>query len=135
MPNDKPRRFSWRDRRMSFVYALRGIQHLALTQHNAWLHALATIVVVLMGLAFRISSMEWCCLILCLTIVWTAEAFNTSLELLTDLVSPEFHPAAGKVKDAAAGAVLIAATGALLVGLIVFAPYLMLMVIRWAPNR
>ncbi len=67
--------------------------------------------------------MEWCCLVLCLMVVWTAEALNTALELLTDLVSPEFHPLAGRAKDAAAGGVLIAAVGSVIVGAIVFVPY------------
>jgi len=110
---------------MSFVYAWRGLVHLLRTQHNAWLHVVATIVVSLMGFTFRISSTEWCCLILCLTVVWTAEALNTAVESLTDLVSPEFHPLAGQAKDVAAGAVVIAATGTAIVGAIVFVPYLL----------
>ncbi len=130
MPNDKPKEFSWQDRRRSFVYAFRGVKHVLRTQHNAWLHAVATIVISSMGLAFRITKTEWCCLILCLTVVWTAEALNTAVELLTDLVSPEFHPLAGQCKDVAAGAVLIAAVGAFLVGSIVFGPYLMNLVIQ-----
>jgi diacylglycerol kinase (ATP) len=129
-PNDTPKIFSWRDRQKSFVYAFRGIKHVLRTQHNAWLHALGAFVVMLMGFAFRITATEWCCLIICLTVVWTAEALNTALELLTDLVSPEFHPLAGKCKDVAAGAVLIAAVGAGLVGAIVFSPYLMKLVIQ-----
>ena len=83
-----------------------------------------------MGFAFRITATEWCCLIICFTAVWTAEALNTALELLTDLVSPEYHPLAGQCKDVAAGAVLIAAVGAGLVGAIVLAPYLMRLAIQ-----
>ena len=130
MPNDKPKGFSWQDRRKSFGYAFRGIKYVLRTQHNAWLHAVATIVVASMGFAFRITTMEWCCLIICLTVVWTAEALNTALELLTDLVSPEFHPLAGQCKDVAAGAVLIAAIGAGLVGFIVFGPHLLQLAIQ-----
>jgi diacylglycerol kinase len=130
IPNDKQKSFSWRDRRKSFVYAFRGIKYVLRTQHNAWLHALATIVVLLMGFAFRITITEWCCLIICLTVVWTAEALNTALELLTDLVSPEYHPLAGQCKDVAAAAVLIAAVGAGLVGAMVFSPYLVKLAIQ-----
>jgi diacylglycerol kinase (ATP) len=56
--------------------------------------------------------------------VWTAEALNTAIELLTDLASPEYHPLAGKAKDVAAGAVLIAAIGAIAIGFLVFGPHL-----------
>ncbi len=123
----KSRKFSWRDRGKSFSHAFRGIQDMLLTQHNAWLHAIATTIVFATGVAFRITNMEWCCLVLCLMVVWTAEALNTALELLTDLVSPEFHPLAGRAKDAAAGAVLMAAVGSVIVGAIVFVPYAWLM--------
>jgi diacylglycerol kinase len=50
------------------------------------------------------------------------EAVNTAIEYLTDLVSPEYNPLAGKVKDIAAGAVLIAAIGAVVAGVMIFLP-------------
>ncbi len=99
------------------------------SQHNAWLHAVATMIVCATGLAFQISRIEWCLIALSMVAVWTAEAFNTALECLTNLASPDHHPLAGKAKDVAAGAVLIAAIGAALVGGIVFIPYFQKMVI------
>jgi diacylglycerol kinase len=130
MPKVKPNKFSWQDRRMSFVYALRGIRHVIRTQHNAWLHVVATAAVLLLGFSLSISGIEWCCLIVCLTVVWTAEAFNTALESLTDLITPEFHPLAGIAKDVAAGAVLIAAVGTAMVGALVFVPHVWLLLNR-----
>ena len=53
-------------------------------------------------------------------LVWVAESFNTALEFLTDLVSPEWRPLAGQVKDLAAAAVLLAAATALTVGVLIF---------------
>ena len=103
---------------------------MCVTQHNAWLHALATLIVLSAGVVFRISNMEWCCLILCFVAVWAAEAMNTAVELVTDLASPELHPLAGKAKDVAAGAVLIAAIGSVIVGAIVFVPYIWAMIAR-----
>ena len=90
------------------------------SQHNAWLHAVATMIVCAAGLAFQISRIEWCLIALSIVTVWTAEAFNTALECLTDLTSPDHHPLAGKAKDVAAGAVLIAAAGAAAIAAIVF---------------
>ena len=52
-----------------------------------------------------------------------AKLFNTAIEKLVDLVSPERHPVAGQVKDIAAGAVLICAVAAAIIGLIIFIPY------------
>ena len=63
-------------------------------------------------------------MVLAITAVWVAEGLNTALERLTDLVSPGFHPLAGKAKDIAAGAVLITVIGAVSIGIIIFGPRL-----------
>src|SRR5215470_15567013 len=93
-------------------------------QHNAWIHATATVAVILAALFFRISSAEWCWIILAISIVWTAEALNTAFEFLADAASPEFHPLVQHAKDVAAGAVLITAVAAVIIGSIVFWPYI-----------
>ena len=107
----------------SFGYAFKGIAVLLMSQANAWIHATATIVVATLGLYFHIKATEWCFLLLAMALVWVAEAVNTALEFLTDLVSPDYHVLAGKAKDVAAGAVLIAAIFAVLIGGIIFVPY------------
>jgi len=119
------RPFSVGDRMRSFRYAFRGIRCILRTQHNAWLHALATAAVVIAGMALRVSTTEWCLLVLAMMGVWTAEAFNTSLEQLADAVSPQEHPLVGTAKDLAAGAVLLSAIGSAVIGLIVFGPRVM----------
>ena len=65
---------------------------------------------------------EWALVALAVAGVWAAELFNTAIEALTNLVSPGYHPLAGRAKDVAAGAVLLAALGALAVGGLVFGP-------------
>ena len=92
------------------------------SQHNAWLHAAATIVVAGAGLALRLTHAEWCWIVLAVVSVWTAEAFNTAFEFLCDVASPDFHPLVRKAKDVAAGGVLIAALGAAVIALLVFGP-------------
>jgi diacylglycerol kinase (ATP) len=101
------------------------------SQHNAWIHAAATVVVVASGLYFRVTKAEWCWIILAIISVWTAETLNTAFEFLTDVASPEFHPLAEKAKDVAAGAVLIAAIGSVFIGLLVLGPYAWTMVRGW----
>jgi diacylglycerol kinase (ATP) len=100
-----------------------GIRVMISSQHNAWIHAAATVAVALGGLYFGLTKAEWCWVILAVISVWTAEALNTAFEFLTDVASPEFHPLAAKAKDVAAGAVLIAAIGSILIGLVIFGPY------------
>ena len=93
-------------------------------QHNAWVHAAATVAVIVAGLVLRVSTVEWCCLIVAMMAVWTAEALNTAFEFLCDVASPAFHPMVAKSKDVAAGGVLLSAVGAVAIGLLVFVPHL-----------
>lgn len=109
----------------SFGYAFKGIASLLKKEHNAWIHCLAIVVVTSLGFYFQITSTEWCIVLLCFGMVLAAEGFNTAIERLVDLVSPERHPVAGDVKDVAAGAVLICAIAAAIIGCIIFLPYLL----------
>ena len=72
--------------------------------------------------------LEWIAVILAIGLCMTAEAFNTAIESVVDLASPEQHPLAGRAKDVAAGAVLLAAMTAVVVGVIVFGPRLLAIV-------
>lgn len=104
-------------------YALRGIGFM-LAARNARLLLGVTLAVVAGGLRVGLSPLEWCAVLVALALVWIAETLNTALERLTDLVSPEYHPLAGKVKDVAAGAVLMAMLAAVSIGAILFGPRL-----------
>lgn len=114
---------SFSARARSFRHALSGIGTMLTTQHNAWIHLLATLLVVIAGFSFGVSKTEWCLLVLAITAVWVAEALNTALERLCDVASPDFHPLVKQSKDVAAGAVLLCAVGASTIGIIVFLPY------------
>lgn len=112
----------FKGRMFSFRYAFQGLRTMWRTQPNFRIHIVAAVVVTGMGFAFSVSGWEWCTLILCIALVLMAEAFNSALEFLTDLVSPDYHDLAGKAKDAAAAAVLIMALGASVVGFLIFVP-------------
>jgi diacylglycerol kinase (ATP) len=114
--------FSGRIRSLKFAF--NGIRIMIFSQQNAWIHAFATVIVIIFGVNFGLTKSEWCWIILAAISVWTAEALNTAFEFLTDVASPEFHPLAAKAKDVAAGAVLITAFGAVLIGFLIFSPYL-----------
>lgn len=119
-----PRPFSFGARLRSFVYAWRGVRAVLLSQHNAWLHAAATVLVVAAGVGLRVSRFEWLALVFAIVSVWAAEALNTALELLCDVASPSFHPLVARAKDVAASAVLICALGAVVIAGLVFVPHL-----------
>lgn len=115
--------FSLRKRFESFRYALNGLRTLLLTQHNAWIHLVATVLVLVLGLVLHIKCYEWIPLIIVISIVWMAEALNTAMEFLCDAAVPEIHPLIEKAKDVAAGAVFMSALSALVVGILVFGRY------------
>ena len=109
----------------SFKVAGKGVLYMLKHEHNAWIHTLATIVVCVAGLFFVISRFEWCCVVLAIVAVWTAEALNTALEFLADVTSPDFHPLVEKAKDVAAGGVLITSLGSIVIAVLIFGPYIM----------
>ncbi|MCE5209451.1 MAG: diacylglycerol kinase family protein [Chloroflexi bacterium] len=114
----------FRKRQKSFRYAFSGIAFVLKTQKNAWIHLFFTVLVITVGLLLKLSNIQWTALILCFGLVWLAEFINTAVEVVVDLVSPEFHPLARKCKDVAAGAVLIAAICSIIIGLLILAPAL-----------
>lgn len=116
--------FSIRKRIRSFGYAFEGMRTLVRDEHNARIHLAATVAAVALGLVFGISRWEWCAVALCIGAVLMAEAMNSAVEALADLVSPEFHPLVKKAKDVAAAGVLFMALASVAVGLIVFIPHL-----------
>lgn len=106
----------------SFRYAFEGWWYVLRTQRNAWIHALFSVVITIVGLWLRISAVEWAILILTYMVVWVAEFMNTALEAIVDMTMPRPHPLAKVAKDVAAAAVLIGALGAVLIGLLILGP-------------
>jgi diacylglycerol kinase (ATP) len=117
-------RFSIAARLKSFTYAFAGLAFMLRTQHNAWLHLAATIIVVALGAFLRVDANAWRWLIVAMALVWVAEAMNTAFEHLCDVVSPEFHLSVKRSKDIAAGAVLICTVAAALLGALTLWPYI-----------
>jgi len=112
------------ERLRSFVYAWRGIKSFVRREHNAWIHCAIIVVVTIAGFFFGITGWEWIAIVFSFGLVLAAEAFNSSIERLTDMVSPEKCKAAANVKDIAAGAVLICCIAAAIIGIIIFLPYI-----------
>lgn len=108
---------------INFLYAFQGIFFLIKTERNSIIYSVVSVLVGIFGFICHLGRMEWCALILAISFVWMAEAFNTAIELLADEISEERRERLGRAKDVAAGGVLLAALGALIVGILVFAPY------------
>jgi len=114
-----------RGRLFSFKYAFAGLRYVLITQRNAWIHTTITAAVIIVALFLELSFQDWGILLLAIGLVWTAEIFNTALEALVNLVSPQPHPLAKIAKDVSAAAVLISAVISIGIGLLILLPPLM----------
>lgn len=115
-------RFSLKKRVASFRYAFRGIRTMVFEEHNARIHLLAVILVTGLGFLLGISVNEWLAISLSIGLVLLAEAMNSAIENLADVVSSGHDLRIGKVKDIAAGGVLITAIISVVVALLIFIP-------------
>jgi diacylglycerol kinase len=114
----------------SFGYAAEGLGALFRYENNARFHFLAALIVVVLGIWLELDSVAWALIVLAISGVWATEAFNTALEKLCDLVSPDFHPQVKVIKDLAAAGVLIMAVGASIIGILILGKKLMILFIN-----
>jgi diacylglycerol kinase len=112
----------FRSRALAFRYAFEGGWYVLRTQRNAWIHASASLVVLVVGYWLRLSRLELAVILIAITLVWMAEFLNTALEAVVDLASPQQHHLAKVGKDVGAAAVLIAAGSSILIGLLILSP-------------
>lgn len=111
-----------RSRANSFRYAIEGWWYVIRTQKNAWIHAVVSVIVVILGVWLDLPARDWAVIILAIAMVWAAEFFNTALEAIVDLASPEMNNLAKVGKDVGAAAVLIAAGASIFIGLLILGP-------------
>lgn len=112
----------FRIHRVSFKHAFDGFVYAVRTQPNFRFHLLATFAVILMGLYFSISTIEWLILIFTINTVLVAEMVNTSVEAMVDLITLERRADAKTAKDVSAAMVLVSATLSVIVGIFIFLP-------------
>ena len=107
--------------RKSFLFAMQGFRTAVTTERNIKVMLAAGALAVATGLVVGLDPLSWAVVLLCCAVVIMAELLNTAVETVVDLVSPEFHPLAGRAKDIAAAAVWFLSAVVAVVGLIVFA--------------
>jgi diacylglycerol kinase len=109
-------------RTRAFQYAFAGWWYVIRTQRNAWIHAVISVFVIILGLWLKLGSLDWALIVLAIALVWIAEFANTALEAVVDLASPQKHPLAKVGKDVGAAGVLIAAGASIIIGFLVLGP-------------
>ncbi len=109
--------------KIGFQEAIKGIFY-TIEGGNFRIMLLIGIIAVIISVIAQIEFIEWCLIILSITMVLTVEAANTAIELICDHINPDYDKRIGKIKDIAAGAVLISSIGAAVIGTIILGPYL-----------
>ncbi len=106
----------------SFGYSIAGLRYAYKYEQSMFVHVLATIIVILAGIFFKLNLFEWLICVLVIGLVIATELINTSIEAVVDLSCPEIHPLAKVAKDTASAAVFVFAITAILCGGFVFLP-------------
>jgi len=108
---------------ISFQNAIAGLKYAFSTQPNFLIHFTLSMLVIIVGVLFKITPIEMTILILTIVIGLSTEMINTSLESITDLVTEEWRKNAKIAKDVSAGMMLLTAIGAVFIAFIILAPY------------
>jgi len=127
---EEKKAFSLIARLKSTTHAWRGLGIFLRTTHNSWVHIFFALLAVYMGFLLHISGIEWVMIVFAIGLVIVTEALNTAFEIDIDLTSPTYHPYARDTKDIAAGAVLISVLVAGIIGLIIFLPKIIDLIMR-----
>ncbi len=109
----------------SFKYALQGIKQSYKGEQNLKIHTVVAVLVIIFGFLLKINYLEWLICLVLIGLVLMAEFFNTAIEYVVDLASPKIHPLAKAAKDTASAGVLMMAIIATIIGLIIFVPKLL----------
>ncbi|MBI2103514.1 diacylglycerol kinase family protein [Candidatus Woesebacteria bacterium] len=106
----------------SFKYAAQGFKDAVKQESNLKIHVAFAVIACLVALFLNFSALEWAILVLTISMVFLLELINTTLETLTDIVSPEIKEKARVAKDVSAAGVLVAAVTAVIISLFLFLP-------------
>ena len=107
--------------RRSVLFAIQGFRYVVAIERNIKIMLTCAALAIIAGIAVHLDALSWAILLLCCGCVISAELFNTTIETVVDLVSPEFHPLAGRAKDIAAAAVWVLCFLVAIVGIVIFA--------------
>ncbi len=114
--------------RKSFGYALSGLATVFRSEQSFRLQVVTAFCVILLGLVFRVTHVEMVVLLLLVASVLILELINSIFERVLDAFKPRLHPIVKEAKDMIAGAVLLMSVFSCVIGVLIFYPYLKLIV-------
>lgn len=106
----------------SFIHAFHGIKNAFATEYHMVIHSYFAVAVIISGVLFQISYIEWLICLLLIGLVFTLELVNTAIESIVNMITTEYNFYAKVAKDTAAGAVLVMSIVSAVIGLIIFLP-------------
>lgn len=115
----------------SFKWAFQGIKIFFKEETKAWIHLMAGILAIFLGIVFQLNILEWAIVSMAIGIVFICEILNTVLEVISDTLPDKFDSIRGKSKDMAAGAVLLSAAIAVIIACLIFLPKIIMMIKSW----
>ncbi len=113
----------------SFKYAFSGFRTTFKEEQNLQIQVFVGVVVLALAYFFKISKIELVFLIISIGLVMLMEIVNSAVERVTDILKPRIHDFVMEIKDIMAAAVMFASLLALIVGVIIFYPYFIALII------
>jgi len=108
--------------KQSFRHAFRGLRHAFFYHQNLRIHAFLAALAIILGIALKLSPLEWTAILVAIFLVFAAEMINTAFEEVLNLVKTEHDGRIQIAKDVSAGMVLLVALFAVIVGTVILIP-------------
>ena len=109
---------------LSFKYSIEGLLYAYRYEQSLWVHAIASIFVIIMGIVFDIKFSEWAILFIALGSILSIELIKTAIEAAVDLTTTDIHPLAKIAKDCGYAASFVLTFVSIVIAMFVFGPYI-----------
>lgn len=107
----------------TFKNARKGMRLTLKSERNIRVHLFAATLVLITAFCLHFSIEKFCILLMLIAMVISAEMFNSAIEFSLDAIfHNKFSRMVGMAKDIAAGAVMVVTIIAVMVGVLLFAP-------------
>lgn len=113
----------------SIIDAAHGVAYTFRNEQNFRIQIFLAVVALGAAFIWPLRRYEQIVVMLLVFLVLSMELLNTAVEKFSDLLAPRLHEHIRTVKDVMAAAVLTVSIGALLIGLLIFWPHLVSLVV------
>lgn len=114
----------------TFKNARKGMRLTLKSERNLRIHLFVASLVLVSAYCLNFSINKFCILLLTIAGVISAEMFNSAIEFSLDAIfHNKYNRMVGMAKDIAAGAVMIVTISAVLIGVLLFAPPLIQLIV------